>query len=259
MRPPSSRACSAAAASQYRCRQRPRLSPKRPRRYPRNAAAGSDGARRGSDQQALLEKQKTAVGEAEHLRTQYDYEAALEKLASPELAGGIVDEEIAAIRSEMERLVNYEGDIAHIFFHSLIVYPEMIFKDLSTPEGGYNAGFAEKAELEKILPQLYERGYVLYDLNECWEMTDGKMTRKQILLPPGKKPLILSVDDVAYAYGDGYAQALTVNSAGELVYLVKTRTAKPSRCRTATSWASWTCLSRRIPTLPTGATRGRSP
>ncbi len=175
-----------------------------------------------ADQQALLEKQKTAGGEAEHLRTQYDYEAALEKLASPELAGGIVDEEIAAIRSEMERLVNYEGDIAHIFFHSLIVYPEMIFKDLSTPEGGYNAGFAEKAELERILPQLYERGYVLYDLNECWEMTDGKMTRKQILLPPGKKPLILSVDDVAYAYGDGYAQALTVNSAGELVYLVKT-------------------------------------
>ncbi len=172
-------------------------------------------------QAELEEKQAEAVREAEALRVQYDYEAALEKLASPELAGGIVDEELADIEAEMASLVNYEDDIPHIFFHSLIVYPEMIFKDKTTPMGGYNAGFSEKAELEKILPQLYERGYVLYDLNECWGMADGKMTRKEILLPPGKKPLILSIDDVAYAYGNGYAQALTVKEDGALVYLVK--------------------------------------
>ena len=82
-----------------------------------------------------------------------------------------------------EPLVPYEGEIRHIFFHSLIVYPEMVFTDRETPMGGYNAGFSEKAELEKILPQLYERGYVLYDLNECYEMVNGKMQRKDILLP----------------------------------------------------------------------------
>ena len=169
----------------------------------------------------LEEKQKQAIREAEVLRAQYDYEAALAKLSAPALAGGMIDEEIASIHAEMDTLVNYEDDIPHIFFHSLIVYPELIFKDKVTPMGGYNAGFAEKAELEKILPQLYERGYVLYDLNECWEMVDGKMTRKEILLPPGKTPLILSVDDVAYSYGKGYAQALTVNEAGSLIYLIK--------------------------------------
>lgn len=42
---------------------------------------------------------------------------------------------------------------------------------------------------------------MLYDLNECYEMADGRMQRKEILLPAGKMPLILSVDDVAYAYG----------------------------------------------------------
>ena len=68
----------------------------------------------------------------------------------------------------------------------------MVFTDRETPMGGYNAGFSEKAELEKILPQLYERGYVLYDLNECYEMADGRMQRKEILLPAGKMPLILS-------------------------------------------------------------------
>ena len=85
-----------------------------------------------------------------------------------------------------EPLVPYEGEIRHIFFHSLIVYPEMVFADRETPMGGYNAGFSEKAELEKILPQLYERGYVLYDLNECYETVDGKMQRKEILLPAGR-------------------------------------------------------------------------
>ena len=86
--------------------------------------------------------------------------------------------------------------------------------------GGYNSGFSEKAEFEKILPQLYERGYVLYDLDKLWVKQDGKMVRQKIMLPEGKTPLILSVDDVAYAYGDGYAQQLFVDDSGELMYRV---------------------------------------
>ena len=95
----------------------------------------------------------------------------------------------------------------------------MVFTDLATPMGGYNSGFSEKAEFEKILPQLYERGYVLYDLDKCSGIKqDGKMVRQKIMLPEGKTPLILSVDDVAYAYGDGYAQQLFVDDSGELMY-----------------------------------------
>ena len=116
--------------------------------------------------------------------------------------------------------VNYTGLIPHIFFHSLIVYPEMIYTDMETPRIENNQEFCLLSELEKLLPQLYERGYVLYDLNDCFRMADGKMQRQEILLPPGKKPLILSVDDVAYAYGDGYAQALRVED-GELIWYVK--------------------------------------
>lgn len=137
--------------------------------------------------------------------------------------GGACDE-IAAARAELENekaaLVDYTDDIPHIFLHSLIVYPEMIFTDLATPMGGYNSGFSEKAEFEKILPQLYERGYVLYDLDKLWVKQDGKMVRQKIMLPEGKTPLILSVDDVAYAYGDGYAQQLFVDDSGELMYRV---------------------------------------
>lgn len=169
----------------------------------------------------LVKKRNAAMERADILAAQYLYDEALEALSNPEILDNTVTSKIGDINAQKQALVNYEGDIKHIFFHSLIVYPEMIFKDLNTPMGGYNSGFSEKAELERMLPQLYERGYVLYDLNKCYEKVEGKMSRKEILLPPGKQPLILSIDDVAYAYGDGYASQLSVDDNGELMYLVK--------------------------------------
>lgn len=170
----------------------------------------------------IAEKREAAIHEADALAAQYFYDEALAVLSDPEIADEAVAAKITEIEAVKASLVNYEGDIKHIFFHSLIVYPEMVFKDKKTPMGGYNAGFSTKAELERLLPQLYERGYVLYDLNECYEKVDGVMTRKEILLPPGKQPLILSVNDVAYAYGNGFAQKLTVNDNGDLVNFIKT-------------------------------------
>lgn len=169
-------------------------------------------------QEAETEELLRQAGE---LSSMYFYDEALALLEGC----GIEDERIRAAivdnRARIATLTEYTGDVAHIFFHSLIVYPEMVFKDKETASGGYNAGFAEKQELEKILPQLYERGYVLYSLDEIWEMTAEGMQRKKIMLPVGKKPLVLSVDDVAYAYGDGFAQRLSVDEKGELIYQVK--------------------------------------
>ncbi|MEG1633806.1 MAG: hypothetical protein RR314_07105 [Oscillospiraceae bacterium] len=165
-------------------------------------------------------EREAAIAEAAALSLQYRYAEAREALSRFDGGDASVKAALSELQSTEASLVNYEGELRHIFFHSLIVYPEMIFKDRDTPMGGYNSGFSEKAELERILPQLYGRGYVLYDLNECFEKIDGRMQRKPILLPPGKTPLILSVDDVAYAYGNGYAQKLTLNDEGELVNLV---------------------------------------
>ena len=183
---------------------------------PDPAEAAAEQAR----QEALNARRAEAIARAEELRQQYFYDEAIAALSDEEIYDESVEAELAAIRAEKDSLVDYTGDVPHIFFHSLIVYPELVFTDKVTPMGGYNSGFSEKAELEKILPQLYERGYVLYDLDALWEMTDSGMQRKPILLPPGKTPLILSVDDVAYAYGDGFAQQLFVDENGELMYRV---------------------------------------
>ncbi len=171
-------------------------------------------------QEELEQRRAEALSRAESLAEQYFYDEAITVLSDGELECETLAAERARLESERAALVDYSEDIPHIFLHSLIVYPEMVFTDLSTPMGGYNSGFAEKAELEKILPQLYERGYVLYDLDKLWVKQDGKMVRQKIMLPEGKTPLILSVDDVAYAYGNGYAQQLFVDENGELMYRV---------------------------------------
>lgn len=183
---------------------------------PDPAEAAAEQAR----QEELNARRAEALAEAERLRSGYFYDEAIAALSDEEIYDESVEAELAAIWAEKDSLVDYTGDVPHIFFHSLIVYPELVFTDKVTPMGGYNSGFSEKAELEKILPQLYERGYVLYDLDALWEMTDSGMQRKPILLPPGKTPLILSVDDVAYAYGDGFAQQLFVDENGGLMYRV---------------------------------------
>lgn len=170
---------------------------------------------------AITAKRAEALAQADALTLGYYYDEALALLEDPTIAGAETDAKTAEIQAIVDSLVPYTGTVKHIFFHSLIVYPERIFQDKLTPMGGYNAGFATKAEFEKILPQLYERGYVLYDLNECFEKVDGQMVRKEILLPPGKEPLVLSVDDVAYQYGSAYALKLVLKEDGTMVNLVK--------------------------------------
>ena len=109
------------------------------------------------DPEALAREaaERETAAAARALAAQYFYDEALELLSGAEDPGAIIKEAEADILAEKDSLVPYEGDLRHIFFHSLIVYPEMIFTDRVTPMGDYNAGFSEKAELERIRSALY--------------------------------------------------------------------------------------------------------
>jgi hypothetical protein len=98
-------------------------------------------------------------------------------------------------------LVEYKGPIKHIFFHPLIVYPERAFDGDSLSEG-YNEWFVTVREFVSILESLYTQNYILIDTTKLYEtvLEDGKtiFRQKKLLLPEGKKPLILSIDDLNY-------------------------------------------------------------
>jgi len=136
----------------------------------------------------------------------YFYEEAIKLLnADEELINHETQELEAEIIDTVEGLVLFEDEIKHIFFHSLILYPEVLFPNLNVPTGGYNEGFIYQSELIRLLPQLLERGYVLYDINDIFgKDADGIMRQKDIYLPPGKKPLVVSIDDPSYHYGQRF-------------------------------------------------------
>ncbi|UFJ42103.1 polysaccharide deacetylase family protein [Brevibacillus humidisoli] len=98
-------------------------------------------------------------------------------------------------------LVPYEGPVEHIFFHPLIAYPELAF-DQDAMSKGYDDWFVTVSEFEKVIASLYEKNYILIDIHSLYERqtVEGKQVLQaaQLMLPEGKKPLILSIDDLNY-------------------------------------------------------------
>jgi hypothetical protein len=131
-------------------------------------------------------------------------------------------------RDRLAEMNLYQGPIYHVFFHSLIVYPELAF-DGDYKTQGYNDYMVTVDEFVKILNQLYERNYILVDINDLFETyRDNDHTlvkKKDLYLPKGKKPLVLSIDDVSYyeyMKGDGFASRLVVDDQGKIATAVTT-------------------------------------
>lgn len=121
-----------------------------------------------------------------------------------------------------EEPVPYDGPVQHIFFHPLILYPEKAF-DGDAMSKGYNDWFVTIPEFKKILDSVYKNNFVLIDVNKIYEITGTQghttVTRKQLLLPKGKKPLVLSIDDMnyyEYMIKNGNASRLVLDDKGRV-------------------------------------------
>lgn len=118
-------------------------------------------------------------------------------------------------------LVKYEGPVHHVFFHSLIAYTDLAF-DGDSRANGYNYWMTTVSEFENMLPKLLERGYILYDIEELMEIDpndSSKIRKKDIYLPEGRIPLVISIDDVnyyEYMKTDGFASRLVVDKDGRV-------------------------------------------
>ncbi len=119
----------------------------------------------------------------------------------------------------------YTGKIYHIFFHSLIVYPKLAFD--GTPHAqGYQDYMITRSEFNKILPILYKDNFVLIDTHLMYSTsTDGTILKRDLIIPKGKRPLILSLDDLSYYSdqdGHGFANRLVIDSNGKVATEITT-------------------------------------
>lgn len=165
------------------------------------------------------------LADANALALTYDYDGAIEMLHSqPEFSEEqAVKDAIASYEETKSTLVRADiGAVTHIFFHSLIMDNSKAF-DGDEDEKGYNQVMTTKSEFLKILDQMYEKGYVLVKMRDiAYETTDEngnkKFTAGNIMLPPGKKPFVMSQDDVCYYKymdGDGFATRLVIGEDGK--------------------------------------------
>lgn len=180
------------------------------------------------------------IAEAEFVAAGYDYKKAISMLeefeyfdAVPEMA-----EKVAEFTQLDSQLIPYSdmGAITHVFFHSLIVDPSRAF-DGEYTEAGYNQYMTTCDEFVAMLEEMYKRGFVLvtpYQVAE--EVTDEFGTHFaycEIRLPEGKKPFIMSQDDLNYygymvggasgvdetpvfanTKGDGFAHKIVIDENG---------------------------------------------
>ena len=120
-------------------------------------------------------------------------------------------------------LVPWTGVVEHLFFHPVITYTEMAF-DGDYEEAGLDEYMVTLSEYEKILQSLYDKNYIIVNINDIWseytnESGQQRMQRNALMLPEGKKPIVLSYDDVnyyEYMLANGFTYRLMLGRDGEI-------------------------------------------
>ncbi len=146
----------------------------------------------------LTEEAEQLLADTAVLATHFDYEGALAQLET--FSGNMADfpalqEKYNAYTSAYDALVLWEdiGNIPNLSFHPLIADPA---RALADPVYGtsYNRNFITVSEFQSILQQLYENDYILVSLEDITTGTENK----ELYLPAGKKPMVLTETNVNY-------------------------------------------------------------
>ncbi|WP_314827553.1 polysaccharide deacetylase family protein [Oribacterium parvum] len=188
------------------------------------SSEGETGEEENSGESSTLSEKEKAIKTADLQAKQYDYDGAIATLnALSETEDTDVSSKIAEYEEAKAKLVPVDmNNITHIFFHILIVDTDRALKD--THQGRqYNSVMTTIPEFKEVIQEMYDRGYVMvhmHDIAEMQEQADGtkKMVKKQIMLPEGKKPFVMSEDDVnyyIYMQGSGFADKMVLDENGK--------------------------------------------
>ena len=186
------------------------------------------------DQQLAAEASQL-IQQADALAAEYYYDEAIATVEG--FSGRIAD--YPDLMAAFQRYCDLKAGCAawddpskvlNLSFQILIVDPLRAFND-EVYGSSYNRNFITVEEFKEILDQLYEGGYVLISKDDIVESSNGTFQAKTLYLPEGKKPLILTQNQVNYytymvdgngdhlpdQNGDGFASKLILDESGKLV------------------------------------------
>lgn len=136
-------------------------------------------------------------------------------------------ETYALPQTQESELTEYptNGEIPHFFTHALVAYPKLGFDKTNTMCSSYDKDCLTVDEFRAILSSLYERDYMLVDIKETYAEKGAGGARKPFLFPKGKKPFVMSFDDINYyvkKMDRGMNDRLDVDSSGRLFTYTRT-------------------------------------
>ncbi len=148
------------------------------------------------------------------------------------LKGYGIDESLDTEQKRLEEYRAFQEDglvecnvlntLENIYTHCLIAFPEINFASERTYRW-CGDDCLTVGEFKTILNALYEKGYIIVDANLFYnEETDSPVTK--LLLPKGKKPLLLTYDDVTYdsrKMGRGMVDKLILDENGRVCTYTK--------------------------------------
>ncbi|MDD3339714.1 MAG: polysaccharide deacetylase family protein [Lachnospiraceae bacterium] len=171
------------------------------------------------------------MAQADVLAAGYDYDGAIALLQTvPDYAN---DSDVATAISNYTATKStcVAADVEktpHIFYHSLVNEPSRTFDVAKLGQSfvdGHQTWMATVSEFDKITQQLYDNGYVYVRLRDLVVETkdaDGTVhftPNKSLMLPPGKKPIVLSLDDMSYYHAyeaGGYPNKAVIDENGDV-------------------------------------------
>ena len=103
--------------------------------------------------------------------------------------------------------------VPHLFVHSLSIFPARSFSIVDDPTHRFEWYHVTVDEFKAALEQLYANGYILVSI---YDAVSGSYN-----LPEGKRPLVLSFDDINYypsMEGYGFAKKMILTEDGRIAH-----------------------------------------
>ena len=163
---------------------------------------------------------------AQRLADGYWYEEAIEYLnglEKNEFNNDAINAAVEEYTRLQDSIIVYEGKVPHLCFPHLIEDTGRAF-DGDDYAYTYSGSLLTVSEFRGILQELYDKNYVLVDLyNVAAEETDNRglttMEFQDVQLPEGKRPVVISQDNVNYKglrASDGIATRLVLDGEGKV-------------------------------------------
>ncbi len=167
---------------------------------------------------------------AKCLAAMYDYDGAIEKLESYEGYENMpaFTEAISTYTSQKDACVAADVEsVPHVFFHSLLNDDRGFIAEESSDFVARDNGcwMCSVNEFNTMIQQMYDAGYVLVRLRDLVVQTtdeNGNVhfeKNNSLMLPEGKKPLVMSEDDLSYYHAyenQGIASKLVLDENGDV-------------------------------------------